>query len=127
MSVDQHVGARLKAQRMANGLSQEKLAAELGVTYQQVQKYESGQNQISSSRLNRIASILGVAEQFFFDGLPPETGYRGLSDNEQSPFEFAGMTPDVIKLVMRYKSLDEEDRKIAAQMIESLAQKKRPA
>ena len=123
MDIDQHVGARVRAQRMAKGLSQERLATELGVTYQQIQKYESGKNQISTGNLNRIARALGVAEQFFFDGLP-ELKAKGFAESEHSPFDFSGMTPDLIKLIMRYKSLGPEDRKIAATLIESLADKK---
>jgi transcriptional regulator with XRE-family HTH domain len=63
---DRKVGARVRAQRNAMGLSQEKLADALGITFQQVQKYENGTNRISASRLQNIADALGVPLSFFF-------------------------------------------------------------
>jgi len=68
--IDKHVGARVRMQRMMLSMSQEKLAAGLGITFQQVQKYEKGTNRISASRLQQIAAILGVPVHFFFDGAP---------------------------------------------------------
>lgn len=68
--IDVHVGSRVRMRRMLVGLSQEKLGERLGLTFQQVQKYEKGSNRISASRLYRMAQILGVPVQFFFEGLP---------------------------------------------------------
>ena len=67
--VDLHVGARLKERRILLGLSQEKLAAGLGLTFQQLQKYESGINRVSASRLYQLAHLLGVDAPYFFEGL----------------------------------------------------------
>ena len=67
--VDAHVGRRLRRRRTALGMSQEQLGAALGLTFQQVQKYEKGQNRIGAGRLYRIANILGVPVQYFFEGL----------------------------------------------------------
>ena len=72
--IDAHVGARLRTRRMALGMSQDKLGASLGLTFQQVQKYEKGLNRMGSSRLQHAADILGVAVPFFFErlvSLPP--------------------------------------------------------
>ena len=66
--VDRHVGARIRMQRMVRGLSQTKLGEEVGVTFQQVQKYEKGVNRVGASRLQQIATVLKVAPDFFFDG-----------------------------------------------------------
>ncbi len=67
--VDVHVGARVRMRRVLVGMSQEKLGSELGLTFQQVQKYEKGANRIGASRLYQISTILGVPVAFFFDGL----------------------------------------------------------
>jgi transcriptional regulator with XRE-family HTH domain len=65
--VDLHVGARIKLRRSLLGLSQEKLGDALGLTFQQVQKYERGANRVSASRLYDIARVLDVPVNFFFD------------------------------------------------------------
>ena len=67
--VDAHVGRRLRQRRIALGISQEQLGVELGLTFQQVQKYEKGQNRISDGRLYKIAQILSVSVEHFFQGL----------------------------------------------------------
>lgn len=67
--VDVHVGARVRMRRMLIGMSQEKLGESLGLTFQQVQKYEKGTNRIGASRLYQIGSVLGVPIEFFFSGL----------------------------------------------------------
>lgn len=67
-AIDRHVGRRVRAARIAAGISQEQLAAELGVTFQQVQKYEKGINRIAASRLEAIGRALGRPHAFFFDG-----------------------------------------------------------
>ena len=68
--IDVHVGNRVRMRRMLIGMSQEKLADKLGLTFQQVQKYEKGTNRISASRLYQIAGHLGVPVQFFFEDMP---------------------------------------------------------
>ncbi len=67
--VDVHVGSRVRMRRILLGMSQEKLGEELGLTFQQIQKYEKGTNRISASRLFHISRILNVPVQFFFDEL----------------------------------------------------------
>src|SRR5580693_9094337 len=68
--IDKHVGSRVRMRRMMLGMSQEKLGNNLGLTFQQVQKYEKGTNRIGASRLQQIAQILEVPVSFFFDGAP---------------------------------------------------------
>ena len=75
--IDKHVGSRVRMRRMMLGMSQEKLGDALGLTFQQVQKYEKGTNRIGASRLQQIAHILQVPVSFFFEGAP--TGGTGLS------------------------------------------------
>lgn len=69
--VDAYVGRRLKQQREALSLSQERLADMLGISFQQVQKYERGMNRVGASRLFQLCGVLGVEVGFFFDGLEP--------------------------------------------------------
>jgi transcriptional regulator with XRE-family HTH domain len=71
---DKHVGARVRMRRMMLGMSQEKLGDALGLTFQQVQKYEKGANRIGASRLQQIAQILQVPVSFFFEGAPSAPG-----------------------------------------------------
>src|SRR6516225_7607823 len=68
--VDKHVGSRVRMRRLMLAMSQEKLAAALGLTFQQVQKYEKGANRIGASRLQQMSHILQVPVAFFFEGLP---------------------------------------------------------
>jgi transcriptional regulator with XRE-family HTH domain len=68
--VDKHVGSRVRMRRMMLTMSQEKLGDALGLTFQQVQKYEKGTNRIGASRLQQISQILQVSVSFFFEGAP---------------------------------------------------------
>lgn len=86
--IDIHVGHRLRTRRQMMGLSQEKLAALLGLTFQQVQKYERGMNRIGCSRLWDIANILGVDINFFFAEIDEQT-------NSQSPRNQV-LTPELL-------------------------------
>jgi len=72
--VDKHVGSRVRMRRMMLGMSQEKLGDALGITFQQVQKYEKGTNRISASRLQHISHILQVSVPFLFEGAPHQPG-----------------------------------------------------
>src|SRR6202161_905281 len=70
---DKHVGSRVRMRRMLAGMSQEKLGDALGLTFQQVQKYEKGTNRIGASRLQQIAGILRVSPAFFFEDLESDS------------------------------------------------------
>jgi transcriptional regulator with XRE-family HTH domain len=75
--IDKHVGSRVRMRRMMLSMSQEKLGGALGLTFQQVQKYEKGTNRIGASRLQQISHILQVPVAFFFEGAPtfhPQSG-----------------------------------------------------
>ena len=67
--VDMHVGARIRSRRILLDMNQQALARKLGLTFQQVQKYENGANRVSASRLAAIAAVLGVKVDYFFDDL----------------------------------------------------------
>ena len=68
--IDIHVGSRVRLRRMLLSMSQEKLGDQMGLTFQQIQKYEKGTNRIGASRLYHISQILEVPVQFFFDDAP---------------------------------------------------------
>src|SRR5204862_7893997 len=71
--IDIHVGSRVRLRRMMLGMSQEKLGEGLGITFQQIQKYEKGTNRIGASRIQHISRVLSVPVSFFFDGAPGMT------------------------------------------------------
>ena len=86
--IDIHVGSRIRLRRTMLGMSQEKLGEALGITFQQVQKYEKGTNRVGASRLQNISSILGVPVAFFFEDAPGETGPDGTAGMQESSSTF---------------------------------------
>jgi len=83
--VDKYVGSRVRMRRKMLGMSQEKLADGLGLTFQQVQKYEKGANRIGASRLQQISHILQIPVPFFFEGAPHVTGQPERIGDAPSP------------------------------------------
>lgn len=77
--IDIHVGSRIRLRRTMLGMSQEKLGESLGITFQQIQKYEKGTNRVGASRLQNISSILNVPVSFFFEDAPGEGSSSGAS------------------------------------------------
>jgi transcriptional regulator with XRE-family HTH domain len=75
--MDIHVGSRVRLRRMVIGMSQEKLGEKMGLTFQQIQKYEKGTNRIGASRLYQLAQIMDVPVQFFFEDAPLAYVNRG--------------------------------------------------
>ncbi|WP_303978373.1 helix-turn-helix domain-containing protein [Dongia mobilis] len=84
--IDVHVGRKLQLRRTLLGLSQERLGNLIGLTFQQIQKYESGANRVSSSRLYDIARVLDIGITYFFEGISAEV-------QEQSPGHLQGAVP----------------------------------
>jgi transcriptional regulator with XRE-family HTH domain len=85
--IDKHVGSRVRMRRVLIGMSQEKLGEALGLTFQQVQKYEKGTNRIGASRLQQISTILSVPVSFFFEGAPGnDPGKPGMNDSASSAY-----------------------------------------
>lgn len=83
--VDRHVGSRIRLRRQLLNLSQEKLGEELGVTFQQVQKYERGANRVGAGRLWMLAKVLDVPVSFFYEGVSDSAGQPGFSEGDQTP------------------------------------------
>jgi transcriptional regulator with XRE-family HTH domain len=86
--IDIHVGSRVRLRRMMLGMSQEKLGEQLGITFQQIQKYEKGTNRIGASRLQHIARVLTVPVSFFFEDAPaaPAPGGAGMAEPQQANY-----------------------------------------
>lgn len=72
--VDKHVGSRVRMRRVLIGMSQEKLGEALGITFQQIQKYEKGTNRIGASRMQQISTVMGVPVSYFFEDAPGSLG-----------------------------------------------------
>ena len=130
--IDMHVGARLRQRRTLLGMSQERLADALGITFQQVQKYERGANRVGSSRLFDVARVLDVPISYFFDemsaGVAAKTPsrLRGLGDSRAEPFELDPMAKrETLELVRAYyKITDPAVRKRVFELTKSLGKSK---
>jgi transcriptional regulator with XRE-family HTH domain len=96
--VDEEVGRRVRSRRLEQGLSQTELADQIGVTFQQVQKYETGTNRIGASRLERIAKTLGVSIPFFFGG----RGNEGTAPHRDASVFGLMQTSDAVRMVKAF-------------------------
>ncbi len=132
--IDLHVGSRLRQRRCLLGLTQQRLAAAVGIKFQQIQKYESGANRVSASRLWSLAKALDVPVAYFFEDLNA-AGVRPTEDFGQEEPNFAGsdleeearIEPGVlskketIDLVRAYYNLKEEPRKRLLDLAKTMA------
>ncbi|WP_439476402.1 helix-turn-helix domain-containing protein [Brevundimonas sp.] len=117
--VDAYVGARIGLRRSALGLSQSALAQQLGISFQQVQKYETGQNRISASRLHRAATILGTSVETFF---PPVETSRGTGDEGWETLRFLTSTVDGRSVATGFPLIEDRDvRRAVARIVRALA------
>lgn len=106
--VDVHVGKRIRHRRWLVGMTQQQLAEQVGIKFQQIQKYETGANRVSASRLWDIADALDVQISFFFEGL--ENGATDKSDAEQLPSDLLG-DKEALDLVRSYYAIPENQRR----------------
>jgi transcriptional regulator with XRE-family HTH domain len=122
--VDIHVGARIRTRRLMIGMNQETLARALGLTFQQVQKYEGGANRVSASRLSQIAEILGVPISHFFSDLEPDGAAPSAQDREARE---RLQRPETIELVRAYYAIaDPRTRHQFLEMVKAAAQSHEP-
>lgn len=122
--IDAHVGGRVRLRRVLIGMSQEKLGELLGLTFQQVQKYEKGTNRISSGRLHQIARILGVPVQFFFDDMAAPVPMPGFAEGSAlPPIETVDVTsPEALQLCRYYfRVKDPKIRRRIVELVKALA------
>ena len=125
--IDVHVGARLRQRRTLLGMTQTNLGDALGVTFQQVQKYENGANRISASRLFALSRVLDVPVEYFFDDMPPAVAAsspaQGVGKAKKPPsYEPDPMaTRETLELVRAYyKITDPEIRKRLRELAKAL-------
>jgi transcriptional regulator with XRE-family HTH domain len=117
--IDQHVGARMRAARLEAGKSQTEVAESLGLTFQQVQKYEKGTNRISAGKLHELSRLFDTPVQFFFDGVAGVGSRRGNSKGSAAldPLTRFGGTSDGMKIVMAFEKAEPLLRRVLAQHV----------
>ena len=111
--VDVHVGARVRMRRKLLGMSQTTLGDALGLTFQQVQKYENGTNRISASRLFKLSQVLDVSTEYFFEDMPPELAASQPTKGRGRGQELPSYEPDLmhkretLELVRAYYNIED--------------------
>lgn len=118
--IDVHVGRRIRERRKALGVSQERLAEELGLTFQQVQKYERGANRVSSSKLWQIAGALHTSLSSFFEGLPGESAAAVQEAGEAFVHDMPA-TPESLELMGLLGRMDGKRRRMLLDLARTLA------
>lgn len=117
--IDLHVGKRLRRRRRLMGLTQQSLGKEVGIRFQQIQKYECGANRVSASRLFELSEALKVPVQHFYEGLSEHDPISGTPDE-------SALAPDILSkketmdLVRAYYAIGEESRKHLLDLAKSL-------
>lgn len=118
--IDLHVGARLRFRRMSMGMSQEALAEAVGLRFQQIQKYEKGQNRIGAGRLFHLANALKVPIAFFFEDLPQSQGED--LGAARRPLDFLNR-PEGMELARHFMAIpDATTRRKLIELVRSLAE-----
>jgi transcriptional regulator with XRE-family HTH domain len=127
--VDVHVGSRIRLRRKLLGMSQSKLGDAIGLTFQQVQKYERGTTRVGSGRLFQLSKVLNVPLSFFFDDMPAKiAGPKGHPQEASEPFADNPLTkPETLELVRAYHRLPTAAvRKCMRELVKSLANLSNP-
>lgn len=115
--IDVHVGARLRLRRILLGLSQSAVADRIGLTFQQVQKYERGTNRLAASTLYRVAQILDVPVSFFFDDLPDTLSVQPTSNVTADRLT----SKDGLELLRNYYALSVNWRHAVSKLVKAMA------
>jgi transcriptional regulator with XRE-family HTH domain len=127
--VDKYVGSRVRMRRIMLGMSQEKLGEALGLTFQQVQKYEKGTNRVGASRIQQISEILQVPVSFLFEGGPSgTTGSEGFSEGTSPAYisDFLA-TSEGLALTRAFTRItDAKLRRSIVEMVEQIAAREGP-
>src|SRR5579872_5918956 len=120
--IDKHVGSRVRMRRMMLSMSQEKLGNSLGLTFQQVQKYEKGTNRIGASRLQQISHILQVPVEFFFKGAPHLAGTSRADGDAPSPAYVSDFLASSDGLALTKAFMRISDAKLRRRIVELVRQ-----
>ncbi|MHA7870953.1 MAG: helix-turn-helix domain-containing protein [Hyphococcus sp.] len=123
--VDQHVGSRVKLRRMILGMSQDALGKALGLTFQQIQKYEKGVNRIGASRLFELSELLDVPIQFFYDdyGAAPAAGSGFAEPDAAEAFMELVNSPEGVQLCRYFAEItDPKVKKRVLELVKTIAE-----
>jgi transcriptional regulator with XRE-family HTH domain len=125
--IDKHVGSRVRMRRIMLAMSQEKLGAALGLTFQQVQKYERGANRIGAGRLQQMSHILQVPVEFFFEGAPNASAPHGSNGSTLSTVEIDDFISDSdgLKLIRAFVRIDNAVRRRIVMLVQEIAARPR--
>jgi len=122
--IDKHVGSRVRMRRLMLDMSQTDLGNALGLTFQQVQKYEKGRNRVSASRLQHISQILQVPVPFFFEGAPAAFGVPLAAGTAEAPspaYVSVLATSDGLDLVKAFRRIgDPKLRRAIVRLVEEI-------
>ena len=121
---DMHVGNRVRDRRQSLGMSQTKLAEAVGLTFQQIQKYENGANRVSGSRLQQFANILKVSVPFFFEGgpnAPSQRKAKAIDPSISNVSEFISSSDGLALIKAFLKIKDTKLRRGIANFVEQIA------
>ncbi len=127
-SIDEYVGTQLRQRRSLLGLSQERLAEQVGITFQQIQKYENGANRVSASRLYEFSKVLDIPVGFFFEnyGGAVISMTTGFAENDQAAFEGPEdimKRKETLELIRVYYSIESPKlRKDLFKLVKSMAE-----
>ena len=122
-ATDTSVGEKIRSQRLLRNLSQTELGKKVGITFQQIQKYEKGVNRVGAGRLQRIAEVLDVPVSFFFEGA---RGRSPEADNINEGLEFLD-TAAAVRVVRAFAAIkDQKMRQTIVTLLEELAEQQRP-
>ncbi|HEY0053258.1 MAG TPA: helix-turn-helix transcriptional regulator [Caulobacteraceae bacterium] len=120
--VDRHVGQRVRVLRKIQGISQERLADALGLTFQQVQKYEKGSNRISASKLWDISRFLNKPIAYFFEEIEVGETATGMAEPEQANFRYDFLaTTEGIELAQAFPKLKPKQRRKLLELVRAMA------
>jgi transcriptional regulator with XRE-family HTH domain len=119
--VDVEVGHRIRIERLSRGLSQTALANQLGVTFQQVQKYEKGVNRVGAGRLTKIAEVLGVSVSTFFSGKEVLEGEQAKEGDGSSPLKLLTVS-GAFRLLRAYADIEDTNlRRSIVDLVEQIS------
>jgi transcriptional regulator with XRE-family HTH domain len=123
--VDIEVGHRIRIERLARGLSQTALANQLGVTFQQVQKYEKGVNRVGAGRLTKIAEVLGIEVGTFFSGKEMLNSEQSKEGGESSPLKLLTVS-GAFRLLRAYGDIEDNNlRRAIVDLVEQISSQRR--
>jgi len=120
--MDAHIGKRIRLRRSSTGIAQRALARSLGVTFQQLEKYEKGINRVSCSKLYEVAKILKVQIGYFFEGYEKSWKGSGKDSPSDQPLSFFE-SRDAVNVATAYHGLDKKSKKAIKEVIKVLAAK----